>query len=999
MKIFISVLTIMLFSIVPLFGQTSEEKELKEDLSEYFSNYHLKGYGHFGEYKLTKVQINEKGKHIHVFPNDPFYSQPFTPERIQTIYEDVKKTLPEKYSKYNVTIYAKGTTPIDSLIPNHLRKENFDKTRLWGNLDYKGNPWVKSLSRPYTISTGLQNRHLMINASHGRYYKQGKWRWQRPYLFCTTEDLLTHSLVYPYLIPMLENAGAVVYTARERDIQLQEVIVDNEGPLSITTYQPENKNREIINYRGVEGLYQEVTHDTHPWSTATIPGFAMPSYPTDSCIGIMNDSIRPFRLGTVRQVSTTKKNKNWSQAVWTPNVPSDGKYAVYVSYATLPNSVGDAHYTIYHKGGRTEFSVNQKMGGGTWVYLGSFDFEKGENFSGRIILTNHSKEEGVVTADAIRLGGGMGQTVRDTIGTSGMPRFLEGARYHAQWSGIPDSLFVIGDGTNDYSDDIRTRSAMLNYIAGGSCYLPKCEGLNVPLEMCIGIHSDAGFRQGDSIYGSMAICTSEKKDGTKVYPAGISRKASFDLGSRMLANVSSDLSRLFGIEWMHREMWDRNYGESRTPNVPSIIFETLSHQNYNDLKYAHDPNFKFSLARSIYKTLLRHIKYLHEEKDMQIQPLPPVEFAALLSEDGKKVQLSWQPQVDPLEPTAQPSGYIVYTREGNSGFNNGIAVHNTTSISLPIKKGMQYDFKVTAINGGGESFPTEILSVYHAGNNAPHVLIVNGFYRLSGPARIEKKDSLGFDINKDLGVPDQYTASFAGPQLCFDPQQIGKEGRGALGYCDHSLEGKIIGGNTFDYPSRHGTAIAASHLFSYSSISKKAWLKGNADLKQYEVIDLILGAEKDATYNLKSYKTFDKETRDMLTGYLRGGGNLFVSGSYIASDMKTTEEKRFIQNILKFEHAGHSVADTTQYLKGLNLTLPFYRGLHRESYPIQAPDIIVPSTKEAFIAFIYGQGKSAGIAYPGKDYKVLATGFPFESISDPQIQAQAMEAILKFLTE
>jgi hypothetical protein len=137
----------------------------------------------------------------------------------------------------------------------------------------------------------------------------------------------------------------------------------------------------------------------------------------------------------------------------------------------------------------------------------------------------------------------------------------------------------------------------------------------------------------------------------------------------------------------------------------------------------------------------------------------------------------------------------------------------------------------------------------------------------------------------------------------------------------------------------------------------------------------------------------------MLTGYLRGGGNLFVSGSYIASDMKTTEEKRFIQNILKFEHDGHSVADTTQYLKGLNLTLPFYRGLHRESYPIQAPDIIVPSTKEAFITFIYGQGKSAGIAYPGKDYKVLATGFPFESISDPQIQAQAMEAILKFLTE
>ena len=30
--------------------------------------------------------------------------------------------------------------------------------------------------------------------------------------FCTTEDLFTQSFVIPYIIPMLENAGAIVYT-------------------------------------------------------------------------------------------------------------------------------------------------------------------------------------------------------------------------------------------------------------------------------------------------------------------------------------------------------------------------------------------------------------------------------------------------------------------------------------------------------------------------------------------------------------------------------------------------------------------------------------------------------------------------------------------------------------------------------------------------------------------------------------------------------------------
>lgn len=31
--------------------------------------------------------------------------------------------------------------------------------------------------------------------------------------------------------------------------------------------------------------------------------------------------------------------------------------------------VCDAKYLVFHKGGVTEFKVNQQMGGGTWVYL------------------------------------------------------------------------------------------------------------------------------------------------------------------------------------------------------------------------------------------------------------------------------------------------------------------------------------------------------------------------------------------------------------------------------------------------------------------------------------------------------------------------------------------------------------------------------------------------------------------------------------------------------
>lgn len=59
----------------------------------------------------------------------------------------------------------------------------------WDKTDYQGKPWVKNVSRPNEISEGLQNRHLSIWASHGRYYdsKKGTWKWQRPILFGTTE--------------------------------------------------------------------------------------------------------------------------------------------------------------------------------------------------------------------------------------------------------------------------------------------------------------------------------------------------------------------------------------------------------------------------------------------------------------------------------------------------------------------------------------------------------------------------------------------------------------------------------------------------------------------------------------------------------------------------------------------------------------------------------------------------------------------------------------------
>lgn len=69
------------------------------------------------------------------------------------------------------------------------------------------------------------------------------------------------------------------------------------------------------------------------------------------------------------------------------------KYAVYVTYQTLPGSVSNAKYLVFHKGGVTEFLVNQQIGGGTWVYLGTFEFDKGTNDYGMVVLSNESRQK------------------------------------------------------------------------------------------------------------------------------------------------------------------------------------------------------------------------------------------------------------------------------------------------------------------------------------------------------------------------------------------------------------------------------------------------------------------------------------------------------------------------------------------------------------------------------------------------------------------------------
>ena len=946
---------------------------LEVSLKRFFTNFTLPGFKPKLTIALDDYELDDDLHTLNVYGNEGFSSQLFTPDINRAIYDQLRKALPEPYNTYKLRLYAFGLE-IDSLIPN-LLQGNKNPERLWGNLDYSGTPWCENISSPVHPTQGLQNRHFVVWASHGRYFssKTASWIWQRPALFCSTEDLLTQSFVIPYLIPMLENSGAVVYTPRERDWQPREWIVDND----------KSDKTDYVEQNGKE-----------QWKKSPKNGFALP----DTSF-LTNEN--PFLEGSARYATTTTDASTASYCYWIPNFDESGNYAVYVAYQSLACSVSDAVYTVSHGGMETRVRVNQQMGGGTWVYLGTYHFDKGHSRKNCVSLSNVSGQKGVICADAVRFGGGMGNIARgddfESEQTSGLPRYLEGARYFAQWSGLPDHVFNTKDGYNDYADDINARSNALNYLGGGSVFIPDSQGTHVPFELSVAVHTDAGIASGDGIIGTLAVRTTENDESVDTFRTGISRHASSDLASLLQYTVCNDMSSLLGRTWTRREIFDRNYSETRLPEVPSAIIEMLSHQNFTDMKYGHDPNFKFHISRAIYKAILRFVCNQHG-KSCTVQPLPVRGLSACLQPDGK-VLLSWLPTEDALEPSARPDGYIIYMRREGEDFDNGTVVRGTTAASISIPPDVMYSFKVCAFNKGGKSLPSEELSAMHASAATKEILVVNGFTRLSGPAVVHEAGRTGFDLDSDIGVPYCQTPEYCGRQLNFDPTATRQEGPDGIGYSSTELQGTMIAGNSFDNVALHGRAIAGDKRFSFSSCSMEAFLNGTVSTERYKVIDLIFGLQKDCgESSIIAYKTFTPQLRRLIENYLKQGGNLLVSGSYLTSDLKKDEERDFASRVLHYAPSDNTGLPSDSLIKGNSLDFSIIRSLGQHRYAVTHPERLAPVGK-AFPCFTYSDGSCAGIAYADNNSTIMALGFPFESIREDDNRSKLMSAFLNLLPQ
>ena len=940
--------------------------------------------------KLDSLRIDDSTRVVHIALSKEFAGQPVRPDVVDRVLAGVRGYFGEEFATYQFDVRSLGV-PLAELVPNVYRRPAapIDTTRIPRYHLPRPEPVVLNTSQPAYPSRGLQNRNILLWHSHGWYYSAGekRWEWQRPRLFQSVEDLGPLSFTLPYLVPMIENAGARVFLPRERDTQPHEVTIDNDSV-------PAGSSEKILSRQDA-------------WRILPAGFRAARSYPAN---------INPFTLGTSRWTRTDLQGNGSIR--WIPDIPVYGSYAVSITWQSSDSSTHDARYTVYHAGGSTEFRVDQHVGGGTWHYLGTFTFRKGaQPDSGSVLLTTAGSIPGLrLNADAVRFGGGMGVVEREGK-TSGRPRFLEGARYYLQFSGMPDTLvYNMNGNANDYKDDYQSRAEYGNFLYGAP-YGPNRDravpGLGIPIDLSLAFHTDAGITKNDTTIGTLLIYSVEGYDSARVFPDGVSRLANRDLADIMQTQIVDDIRRLHDPAWRRRDLRNADYSEAVRPNFPGVLLELLSHQNFLDMKFMLDPQFRFDVSRAIYKSMLR---YLADPAGPAptVQPLPVDHLAAEFTSTGG-VLLRWQPVIDPLEPTAVPDRYVVYVRTGDGGFDNGRLVETPAWTMPDPRPGVLYGFKVCAVNDGGQSMPSEIVSVCRVPGDDTPILIVNGFDRIAAPATVTTPEFAGFLNMVDAGVPDRTDYNFSGRQHDFRPASSFRSnddpGFGAS-YADD--ETRIVAGNTFDFPAIHGAAIRAAGR-SFVSCSDEAVMDSMVLLPQFAVVDLILGKEcatprvrplLDSLHGVR-FEAFPVPLRNAVTRYLAGGGRIMVSGSKWAEDLWSAPKgdssgirfsRETLKTILVAGHASWSgmVASVdTQFLPA-GTTVQFNTALSDSLYLVDAPEGIGPVRGGRILMRYAENGISAAVGYKG-DASLVLFGFPLETLIQRADRDALMKAAIGFL--
>lgn len=753
----------------------------------------------------------------------------------------------------------------------------------------------------------LSGASIFLSPGHGWMWENGKWVVQRTVFNGVIEDHSNAEAVLQYLVPLLENAGARVYVARERDMQTNMVIVDDGGPGYTATGK---------------------------WSTLTAPG---------------------TWGGTLRRATTTT-GRATATAQFIPTIPEAGHYAVYAWYRTDPSGdrvADDARFVINHAGGTYVFQQDLARDGHTWKYLGTYWFDAGQNADkGSVTITNQSQRGGrTLIVDAVRFGGGMGDVLPagplfadvrpDGMTVSGKPRWEESGHTQAPFMGYDPRT-----STNRWNQ-IRAMPAWTQWEAE-----PWEKGRSVYLSWHTNGSADHTISGLSSyIYGIHGWSSPRDFSG---HAGGI------ELANAVHDTLLDTMRRGWDPKWEDVGKITRWLGETNPEiqnEMPALLVENGFHDHPGDAAGILTPRFRATNARGVYHGLLRYYAdYMPGFDNVTRLPESPTDLRVFTAPDGR-VTVSWQAPrhraSDPILGDAA-TGYRVYRSRHGKAFDNGTPTREPMMVIDSLEPNTPLFVRVTATNAGGESLATETLAVSRPRAGRAPVLIVNGFDRL----------------DRSLNI---------------------KDGDGAE-------RGLLARMNTFDYSIAHARALSAA-LVDYDASSDEAVSTGAVRLDGYEAVVWILGRQGGEE------GTLDAPQREALRTYLANGGALFISGSELAYDLDYSRRAPgYLAETMKLRYVADKASTNVAtgragtMFDGLATVAFGDAALYSNSgiYPVPYPDVLGVEKDGVAVMYYGATDEVAAVRYEGRG-RVVALGFPFESIVEADQRAEVMRRAIEFL--
>ncbi len=767
-----------------------------------------------------------------------------------------------------------------------------------------GGPVANADGQPAGALSGVV---VFVSAGHGWTAGESSWFLQRPLLLDMVEDYGNLDQLN-YFVNYLYNAGAVVVPFRPVGYQTTEIVLDNDdaGVTFTGTWQDSSTTSAYyengVTVSGVSYRYA----DANPTETAT--------------------------------------------ACYTPTIPQDDFYPVYCWTKDDTDRVRQT-YRIGHSGGTAEVTIDHARVGRGWIWLGNYYLEAGTG--GFVEITNASPDSGIVIADAIRFGDGMGDIVRPGPGTvSGYPRDEECSRYWAESEagnnavGMPNVWEC--EGCDDQGDNVGTAarwSAVMNR-----------ENVNNERwrRVYVEWHTNAAGCSPPPCSAKGTICLV-----SSAFPTTYQQSYATILGDKIEADMRL-VDDQFEYEWgLRSNPYYGGFGAISTYNnddeFDATIVELAFHDNEEDAANLRNAKVRNAAARSTLQGIIMFLNSLPGSGVPLVFPPDPPEGVQAVHDGNGNVVVSWSAPPSGGASGDPPSGYKIYRSTNGYGFGNAMVVGDVLSATLGDVAPLDTTYlRVSAFNAGGESMPSETMAVRPAASGPACVLIVSGYDRVS-----RHQDYIQ---TIPQGPMERPIARYV---------------------------------NSFDYVIQHAAALAADE-FTFDSCANEAVIDQAVDLTDYDAVVWILGRESELD------KTFDPTEQTLVTGYLNQGGDLFVTGTEMGRELDGQGAGRsFYEDTLGADYIGDdggtfTVAGTGGILSDIG-TFDFDPA-NGAPYAALYPDRLVPRPGATnILTYVGGTSDGAGIEFDAGTYQVVVFGFPFEAISSEAVRVDVMHRVMGYL--